>query len=254
MTVPPSAGERRDERPDTWVAAPPDYVGVGTARSGTSWWDHLISQHPDVVRAPGRPKELHFFDELWAGELDEPLIARYHAHFARPPGTIAGEWTPGYMLDAWTPPLLRRAAPDARLLVLLRDPVERYRSGRTLAENRLTVGSTVRAAANAAFSRGLYADQLQRLWQTFPPEQVLVLQYERCVADPRAQLERTYDFIGLSTHVPDGLDLGARVNESPGSKVSLSAWQSEQLARHYRPENERLADLVPDLDLALWER
>ena len=130
------------------------------------------------------------------------------------------------MLDAWTPALLRRAAPEARLLVLLRDPVERFRSGTTLAENRFTVGSTARAAANAAFNRGLYADQLLRLWQAFPREQVLVLQYERCVADPRGELARTYAFIGLAPDVPRVVDPAARVNESPGPKVALSDWQA----------------------------
>ena len=99
--------------------------------------------------------------------------------------------------------------------MLLRDPVERFRSGRTLAENRFTVGSTARAAANAAFNRGLYADQLLRLWRAFPREQVLVLQYERCVADARAQLARTFAFLGLEPDIPAGLDPGRRVNESP---------------------------------------
>ena len=204
------------------------------------------------MRLPGRPKELHFFDDLWEGSLDEGAVARYHSSFARPPGTMAGEWTPGYMLDAWTPALLRRAAPEARLLVLLRDPVERFRSGRTLAENRFTVGSTARAAANAAFNRGLYADQLLRLWQAFPREQVLVLQYERCVADPRGELVRTYAFIGLGPEVPASVDPGVRVNETPGPKAALSTWHADQLARHYAPQNARLAELLPDLDLSLW--
>ena len=168
-------------------------------------------------------------------------------------GAICGEWTPGYMLDAWTPALLREAAPDARLLVLLRDPVERFRSGRTLAESRFTVGATARAAANAAFNRGLYADQLLRLWQAFPRHQVLVLQYEQCVADPRTQLERTFAFIGLAEGIPAGVDLSQRVNASRGPKVTLGRWQSEQLARHYAPENERLAALLPDFDLSLWQ-
>ena len=139
------------------------------------------------------------------------------------------------MLDVWTPALLREAAPEARLLVLLRDPVERFRSGRTLAENRFTVGSTARAAANAAFNRGIYADQLMRLWTAFPREQVLVLQYERCVADTRTQLERTYAFMGLAPEIPAGLDPGGRVNESRGPKVVLSEWQEDQLVRRYAP-------------------
>ena len=248
----PSVGQAT--APSGWLAGPPDYVGVGTARSGTSWWDQLINRHPAVVRAPGAPKELHFFDGLWERGLQAGDIERYHAHFSRPAGGICGEWTPGYMLHAWAPALLRQAAPDARLLVLLRDPVERFRSGRTLAENRFTVGSTARAAANAAFNRGLYADQLLRLWQAFPRHQVFVLQYEQCVADPGAQLERTYAFIGLEPRIPEGIDLRQRVNASPGSKVALSAWQTEQLARHYALENERLAGLVPELDLSLWRR
>jgi hypothetical protein len=156
------------------------------------------------------------------------------------------------MLDAWTPRLLRRAAPDARLLVLVRDPVERFRSGRTLAENRFTVGSTARAAANAAFGRGLYADQLLRLWRAFPREQVLVLQYERCVADPLAELRRTFAFLGLDPEAAGGIAVGIRVNASQGPKAALSAWHQDVLARRYAPENERLAALVPDLDLALW--
>jgi hypothetical protein len=225
---------------------------VGTARSGTSWWDRLINAHPRVSRQRGTPKEVHFFDRFWEGELTAADIERYTRLFARPGGHLSGEWTPGYMLDAWTPALLRRAAPDARLLVLLRDPVERFRSGRTLAENRFAVGSTARAAANAAFNRGIYADQLLRLWAAFPREQVLVLQYERCVADPHAQLLATYEFIGLEPQLPSGLDLSGRVNPSRGPKVTLSGWQEDQLVRRYAPENERLAALVPQLDLSLW--
>lgn len=232
---------------------PPDFVGVGTARSGTTWWDSLVNAHPRVSRAAGTPKEVHFFDDRWEHGLASGDIERYHRYFTRPEGHLCGEWTPGYMVDVWTPALLREAAPEARLLVLLRDPVERYRSGRTLAENRFTVGSTARAAANAAFNRGIYADQLLRVWAAFPREQVLVLQYERCVADPKAELERTFEFIGLEPAVPPEVDITARINESRGPKVSLSSWQEEQLVRRYAPENERLATLLPGLDLSLWK-
>ena len=245
------AADRAAALPEGWRPAAPAYVGVGTARSGTTWWDRLINCHPDVVRLPGTPKEAHFFDPLWERGLEEADIARYHALFARPEGRSSGEWTPGYMLDVWTPALLRQAAPEARLLVLLRDPVERFRSGRTLAENRFTVGSTARAAANAAFSRGIYADQLLRLWSAFPREQTLVLQYERCVADTGAQLARTFEFLGLDAHVP-AIELDQRVNASRGPKVTLSAWQEDMLVRGYAPENERLARLLPELDLSLW--
>jgi hypothetical protein len=238
--------------PDGWVPDAPDYVGVGTARSGTTWWDSLINKHPRVSRPVDTPKEVHLFDDRWEHGLKPGDVERYHKLFARPEGHLSGEWTPGYMLDAWTPALLRQAAPAARLLVMVRDPVERFRSGRTLAENRFTVGSTARAAANAAFNRGIYADQLQRLLSVFPRDQVLVLQYERCVASSREELARTFEFIGLEPELEAGVDLDAKVNRSRGPKVTLSSWQEDQLARRYAPENERLAAMVPDLDLSLW--
>ena len=239
--------------PAGWRLGPPDYVGVGTARSGTTWWDSLINRHPRISRLASTPKEAHFFDTCWEHGLGDGDVDRYHALFARPEGHLSGEWTPGYMVDAWTPALLKAAAPDARLLVMLRDPVERFRSGRTLAENRFTVGSTARAAANAAFNRGIYADQLLRVWNHFPRDQVLVLQYERCVADPREQLARTFEFIGLEPEREEGVDVSSRVNESRGPKVSLSAWQEDQLIRRYAAENARLSELLPELDLALWK-
>ncbi|MFO1540281.1 MAG: sulfotransferase family protein [Chloroflexota bacterium] len=239
--------------PAGWRVGPPDFVGVGTARSGTTWWDSLVHAHPDVARAPGVPKEVHFFDRFWQGSCTDADVAAYHAFFARPEGKRAGEWTPGYMLDPWTPPLLRQAAPDARILVLLRDPVERFVSGRTLAEGRLTVGASARAAANAGFGRGIYADQLLRLWRAFPREQVLVLQYERCVRDPGGELRRTFRFLGLDPDAADALDVGRRVNGSPGDKVALTPEQRAMLVARYAPENARLAALLGDaLDLGLW--
>ena len=64
--------------PAGWVAGPPDYVGVGTARSGTTWWDRLINAHPRVSRQRGTPKEVHFFDRFWEGELSGADIEHYY--------------------------------------------------------------------------------------------------------------------------------------------------------------------------------
>ncbi len=250
---PPKPENEPPETPAGWSIAPPDFVGVGSARSGTTWWDELIHAHPEVIRAAGVPKEVHYFDRFWDGAFDEAAAERYHRFFPRPAGKLAGEWTPGYALDFWTPALLHRTAPEAKLLYLVRDPVERFRSGLTLTENRMTLKWTPRASANGSFQRGLYADQLLRLWAVFPSEQVLVLQFEQCVRDPRAQLRRTFAFLGLDEAAADGIDVGRRVNQTRVRKVPMSDWQRRLLVERYGPENARLAELVPDLDLSLWQ-
>jgi len=98
--------------------------------------------------------------------------------------------------------MLREAAPDCRIVVLLRDPIERYRSAQAHDDQRESLRG--RRAETDMFARGFYARQLQRLHGSFAPDRVLTLQYEKCVADPAAQLARTYRFLGLPPHsLPD---------------------------------------------------
>jgi sulfotransferase family protein len=113
--------------PPGWEVGPPDFVGVGAQRSGTTWWYELITAHPQVV-SPGPQKELHFFTRFWNESVADADIGEYHQFFPRPAGKAVGEWSPFYMYESWTPRFLAAAAPDARILVMLRDPVDRYRS------------------------------------------------------------------------------------------------------------------------------
>jgi hypothetical protein len=149
------------------------------------------------------------------------------------------------------PPLLHRAAPGARLLVLLRDPVERYRSGLTHTAG-MSRARLKRADAVGEFARGLYAQQLEHLFAWFPVEQALVLQYERCRRDPRQELARTFDFLGLEPTDVASEVLERRVNETLERKVEVPDDLIETLTADYRPQMERLCELVPSLDLTLW--
>ena len=77
------------------------------------------------------PASEHIFDLRGGANTPSVDARRYHAFFPRPVGGKAGEWTPRYMVDFWTPALLREAAPSAKILVMLRDPFERFCSGVT---------------------------------------------------------------------------------------------------------------------------
>ena len=231
--------------PSGWVIGPPDFVGVGAQRCGTSWWCSLLLDHPGVSRPAEAPKEVHFFDRFCGEPFEDAHADEYASHFPKRPGTVTGEWTPRYLFDFWAPPLLARAAPDARILVLLRDPVERYRSG---IFHMRWLEAPDWFVASDAFARGLYHEQLVRLFDVFSRERVLVLQYERCVADPEPQLRRTFEHVGLDWHPP--ADLTARVNPG-GDDAEVPPAVAARLRELYRPENERLAELV-DVDLELW--
>jgi hypothetical protein len=226
-------------------------VGVGAQKAGTSWWNRLIQAHPDVAAAGGGPKELHFFDRSWEVPFADEDVRRYHAYFPVPEGAVAGEWTPGYLIDFWTPGLIARAAPQARILVLLRDPVERFRSGLThqLATSRKPLGHR---DIQGAFQRGLYAPQLRRVLAAFPAQQVWVGQYEACRADPAAQLARTYEFLGLAPYEPGADAFRGEVNPTTGRKFEPADPLRASLLEGYAPDMAQLPELVPGIDLSLW--
>lgn len=237
--------------PAGWAVAPPDFVGIGAQKAGTSWWSALIGEHPDVHRAGDQPKELHFFDEYWERPFTDADVERYARYFPRPPGGSSGEWTPGYIVDFWTPELLRRAAPEARILILLRDPLERYRSGMAHTDDmdRRSLG---RQDAGGAFGRGLYAQQLRRVFAAFPREQVLILQYERCRMDPAGELARTFGFLGLRDVPIQPERVERPVNATTGPKMELPRELRAALTKAYSPDLAQLVTLAPELDLDLW--
>jgi len=76
--------------PPGWEVAPPDFVGVGAQRSGTTWWWWVLISHPLVGFKRGlHTKEVHFFDALQdVPELEAEDIDRYHRWFPRLPGTV----------------------------------------------------------------------------------------------------------------------------------------------------------------------
>jgi hypothetical protein len=230
--------------------SPPDFVGVGVMKAGTSWWYRLIVEHPGVADVGGRPKEVHFFDRFGGRSFEDADAERYLRYFPRPDGTIAGEWTPRYAYDFWTMPLLARAAPGVRCLLMLRDPVERFLSGVTQDLGR---GQQLTARMlNEHFARGQYPAQVRRILAAVPSERLLVLQYERCVDDPAGELARTYEFLGVDPghHVPH---VSERVNPTWFDRPGFDDAFLARLASTYVDETNELAQLCPDLDLDRWE-
>jgi hypothetical protein len=219
---------------------------VGAQRCGTTWWYDLVVAHPGVHA--GADKELHYFHRFSERAFTAADATTYARYFPRPPGLLAGEWSPGYLAHFWAPPCLRRAAPDARVLAILRDPVERYASGVGLQSETRRSGA---ASASAAFRLGQYGQQLDHLSRSFPASQVLVLQLEACVKDPQTAIARTYDFLGLdASFVPP--DLARPRNADRGTRPALDTDHRQWLVQCYERDVARTAELLPAFDLALW--
>lgn len=116
----PSAA-RASEKPG--VGAPPDFVIIGTKKGGTSLLYRLLTEHP--LFEPAATKELHFFDNRFSEGL-----SWYGQHFPTRKcvdgrQTVSGEATPSYLLNPLVSERMAKTIPDAKLIALLRNPVDR---------------------------------------------------------------------------------------------------------------------------------
>jgi Sulfotransferase domain len=230
------------------ATGPPDFVGIGAQKAGTTWWYELLATHPGVDTRPRIHKERHFFDRFAALSFGPGDVKRYHGWFPRRPGTIAGEWTPDYMVFPWAPALLESAAPATKLLVMLRDPVERFFSGLA---HELRMGATLVGPVIAdAFERGLYYKGLSRWLEHFDRQQILVLQYERCIEDPDGQLAKTFSFLGLTRYWV------AETERPPlpaaRARREIETGVRQRLAEAYVDDVTALASSFGEVELAHW--
>ncbi len=196
----------------------PGFLIVGAQRSGTTSLFRALALHPQV-RSPLFHKGVHYFDVQYTQGR-----SWYLGHFplrrpGRAPGedsrVITGEASPYYIHHPAAPARIRADLPDVRLVVLLRDPVERAYSAyqhevargfeheefeRALdLEPRRLAGETERLLANPGYrslshqhhayvDRSRYARQVRRLFELFGEDRVLVLDSEDFFADPGAAI------------------------------------------------------------------
>ncbi len=189
------------------------FIVAGAQKSGTTALNYYLKRHPRIVLP--RKKELHFFDndEFFSGDSIsyEPL----HEMFpAAKPGNIAGENTPNYLY--WPPALPRIFAynPAIKLIVLLRNPIERafsqWNMQRTRGLDPLDFREAVRAEPErlaslppgklrkfAYIDRGRYGTQLARMLDLFPRQQCLILKYEKYRTRQRELVSEVFRFLGL---------------------------------------------------------
>lgn len=206
---------------------PPDFLLLGGAKCGTTSLYHSLGQHPDLLFS--EPKEPTFFEAEFERGL-EHYWTRYFSHWKGE--RVVGDARVYHLYLPYVAPRIRELAPGARLIAILRHPVERAHSlwwhrhaldleprsfEDALDENRrrLATGETFEGEEGArAWQRGLYrnsngtrigtyldggyyAEQLGRYRALFPPEQIKVLFFEDLSRDPAAVCGEIFRFLGL---------------------------------------------------------
>ncbi|MCP5028575.1 MAG: sulfotransferase domain-containing protein [Actinomycetia bacterium] len=235
----------------------PHFLVIGGQRCGTTSLFRYIAQHPGVVRST-LDKGIHYFDTNYTRSVDW-----YRAHFPRHDGKgLAFEASPYYLFHPFAPARIAGLVPDVKLIVVLRDPVDRAISHHNheksrgfedldaLAaideEPRRMAGEIEKMAADPGYvsfahqhhsyvGRGRYADQLERYRVLFPPDQLLVLDSDQLNREPEAAVRLVTDFLAL--HPLEG--------------ATYDKWNEYQYDRGDEELRARLAGAFADSDARL---
>jgi hypothetical protein len=191
----------------------PNFIGLGGQKCASTWLYEVLRDHPDVYVST--PKEIDFFSSCY-----ENGSQWYERSFAAAHGKRAvGEISPSYLPDCDAPARACEYNPAFRLVVSLRDPVERAYSNH-LHEIRLGhyAGEDLSFEAGLAnnpmyLEQSRYAKHLARWLRYFPRGQLLVVLQEEIASYPDREARRLYEFLGIDAqHVP--ASVAARSNDS----------------------------------------
>ncbi len=257
------------------TGALPDFAVIGGRKCGTTLLYQLLTLHPHVERAAS--KEPHFF-----GFYFDEGVEWYRRFFPQPRmkdgrRTINGEATP-LMANRLAPERMAQVIPEARLIALLRNPVDRAYSDYQMLVGREREPQTFEEAVglevntepqeehspggegkdpglengtglndrSGYLSRGVYVDQLQRWSEYFSRDQMLVLKSEDFYERPTETLQVVLDFLGLPEWEPDPEELASTMLwRNPGSyKRAMDPETRKRLEEYFRPHNLRLYDYL----------
>ena len=184
----------------------PNFMIIGAQKAGTTTLHNILSQHPEVYMP--KEKELNFYIKE---KLFNKGIESYKAMF-NPTNEIAiGEASPGYMCHPLVPKRIFESNKDVKLICVLRNPVDRAYSQYWDNKRHLTETESFKNTFSkyshyqqyesgkiGYFTRGFYADYLERYYKYFPKENILLLKSEDLRNDFEESLIKCYKFLGLS--------------------------------------------------------
>jgi hypothetical protein len=252
-----------------WRALP-HYLVIGVKRGGTTSLQQYLTAHPDVLE-PKAAKASHYFDanfdKGWSWYVGHfPLQRWMDGQRAAGRPVVVGEASPYYCFHPLALDRIAARLPDVRLILVLRDPVERawshfaYETARgnedlsfadaldaepgrlAGAEDRIRRGEVAddkEWRLHSYLARGHYAEQLEAVRARFDVEQLHVVVSEELFAEPLRVMNGVFGFLGVGP-----VDGGRFEAANANPKSALDPDMRERLAAYYAPHNERLYELI----------
>jgi hypothetical protein len=227
----------------------PTFLGIGVPRAGTTWLHQLLSAHPDVY-LPSRRKEVRFFDRH-----HEEGQAWYEGFFCPPEEagrySAIGEISPQYLYCDACPERISTLLPEAKLLVMLRHPVDRaYSQFGFVIQRRDFRGSFEEFVSTRprALEMGFYSRYLERYLDHYARERILPVLFEEAVTEGSPVRAELAAFLGVAEELfPDATE---RVNPSTVPRFRTISSAAVKVGRRMRRHNlEWLVDVAGRMGL-----
>ncbi|WP_307411852.1 sulfotransferase domain-containing protein [Neobacillus ginsengisoli] len=232
----------------------PDFLIIGAMKCGTTTLYKNLVKHSSIVSA--RRKELHFFDKDdefikgvdWYRE-QFPLL--FKKKFKDKSPFITGEASPRYLFIPEVPQRVFEAMPQVKLIVLLRNPVDRayshYHHFKRKGLESLSFEEAIKKEENGLLdsninrnylARGKYYEQLKRWMNLFSREQFLILKSEDYFRDPIAGINQVCQFLNVQ-------EWNLEYTKEPSQPYpEMEVGTKERLANYFKPYNEKLYDYL----------
>jgi tetratricopeptide (TPR) repeat protein len=231
----------------------PDFIIIGAGKSGTTSLYKYLGYHPQILLS--NKKELRFFDKNFT--------LGYEWYLAQFPTItdqsqwLTGEASPSYLFMAHAAQRIKDLAPNIKLIVMLRNPVERsisdyYQNQKTGCNNqtleqaiateiqRIKQQTEVELSyGSGILSQSLYYYKLKRWLKIFPKSQLLIIKSEVFFANPGKSMEQVLDFLGLANTQHHNYQ---KYNVGDYSEISEAI--KEQLAKFFSPYNQQLSEYL----------
>ncbi|WP_234571538.1 sulfotransferase family protein [Rhodohalobacter sp. 614A] len=209
----------------------PYFIGIGAMRCGSTWISQVLSEHPEVY-IPASLKEVHFFDAFYKNSKRDKKERwnygrgiEWYMNLLNEGGSHlkSGEITPNYLYDNEAPNLIKQDFPDVKIIVSLRDKVERSLSHFQFVKmhNYLeTTGDDLadykKYDSDYHFSDySHYEERLKRYHELF--DDILVINFEDIKERPSIVCKQLYGFLGIEDEFQPAC-LNKKMNKSRGKR------------------------------------